>query len=66
VSEPGTAVRRAAYTVPEVAGMYGISESHVRRLIKAGTLAKVPHMGVVVRISPDELARVFGPLPYAS
>lgn len=53
---------RAAFTVGEVAEMYGVSDSHIRRLIRNGTLTKVPHMGALVRISPDEIERVFGPL----
>lgn len=54
---------RAAYTVSEVARMYAVSDFTVRRLLREGTLNKVPHMGTLVRISPDELERVFGPLP---
>lgn len=54
---------RAAFTVGEVAEMYAVSDSHVRHLIRTGVISKVPHMGSVVRISPDELERVFGPLP---
>lgn len=54
---------RAAFNVAEVAALYGISQAHVRRLVRAGTLNKVPHLGDAVRISWDELERVFGPLP---
>ncbi len=54
---------RAAYTAQEVAAMYGVSDSHIRRLLRSGTLNRVPHMGARVVISPDELERVFGPLP---
>lgn len=57
---------RAAFTVKEVAGLYGVSDTHVRRLLRSGVLNKVPHMGHLVRISPDELERVFGPLPEAA
>ncbi len=54
---------RAAFAVAEVAALYGVSESHIRRLIRDGVLMKTPHMGARVVISPDELERVFGPLP---
>lgn len=54
---------RAAYTVGEVADMYSVSASHIRRLLREGVLRRVPFMGSSVRISPDELERVFGSLP---
>lgn len=57
---------RVAFTVQEVADLYGVSNAHVRNLIRAGTLNKVPHLGHSVRVSWDELERVFGPLPEAS
>jgi excisionase family DNA binding protein len=55
--------RRAAYTIGEVAKMFAVSDSHIRRLLRDGTLQKVPYMGSSVRISPDELERVFGAIP---
>ena len=51
---------RRALTVDEVAAMYGVSTSHIRRLIRSGVLNKVPHMGTRVVISHGELDRVFG------
>lgn len=54
---------RAAFTCREVADLYGVSESKVRHLVRDGVLQRVPHMGASVRIRPDELERVFGPLP---
>jgi len=46
--------------VDEVAALYGVSTSHIRRLIRNGVLTKVPHMGNRVLISTGELDRVFG------
>jgi excisionase family DNA binding protein len=54
---------RAAYGVPEVAEMFGISDGHIRNLVKAGTLQRVPHLGRRVLIAHTELERVFGPIP---
>ena len=54
---------RAAFTVEEVADIYNVSDSHIRRLIRDGQLDRVPHMGKSVRVSWVELERVFGPLP---
>lgn len=60
--ERGTG-ERAAYTISEVARLYAVSDSHIRRLIRDGILQRVPYMGSSVRISPDELERVFGSTP---
>lgn len=48
-----------AYSVPQVAAMYGVSESHIRRMVRNGLLRRVPHMGHRVVISAGELRRVF-------
>ena len=55
---PGTDKR--ALTVDEVADLYGVSGAHIRRLVRSGTLTKVPHMGRRVLIATGELDRVFG------
>ena len=57
--QPPPADERRAFTVPEVADMYGVSAGHIRNLIRTGTLRKVPHMGTRVLISAGELDRVF-------
>jgi len=54
---------RAAYSVNEVADLYGLSPKHIHKLVRDGTLARVPHTGRMTRISVVELERVFGPLP---
>lgn len=54
---------RAAFSTLEVAELYGVSDSHVRNLVKSEVLKKVPHLGKSVRISWDELEKVLGPLP---
>ena len=51
---------RRALTVDEVAALYGVSTSHIRRLVRNGTITKVPHMGHRVLIATGELDRVFG------
>jgi excisionase family DNA binding protein len=51
---------RRALTVREVAEQFGVSEAHIRRLVRTGQLAKVPHMGTRVVIAVGELDRVFG------
>ena len=53
-------VERRAYTPTEVAKMYNVSPTHIRRLVREGVLTKVPHMGNRVLISTGELDRVFG------
>jgi hypothetical protein len=61
----GPLMTRAAYTVPQIAAMYGdVSEGHIRNLVKpGGILQRVPHMGRRVLVAHAELERVFGPLP---
>ena len=51
---------RRAFTVTEVADQLGVSVSHVRRLVEAGTIRKVPHMGRRVLIAAGELDRLLG------
>jgi hypothetical protein len=60
----GPLMTRAAYTVPQIAAMYGdVSEGHIRNLVKpGGILQRVPHMGRVL-VAHMELERVFGPIP---
>jgi excisionase family DNA binding protein len=53
---------RRALTVDEVAALYGVSTSHIRRLVRSGVIVKVPHMGQRVLIATGELDRVFGPV----
>jgi hypothetical protein len=60
----GPLMTRAAYTVPQIAEMYGdVSQGHIRNLVKAGILQRVPHMGRRVLVAHMELERVFGPIP---
>lgn len=51
---------RRALTVEQVADLYGVSTSHIRRLVRDGTIVRVPHMGRRVLIATGELDRVFG------
>ena len=57
--QPPPADERRAFTVPEVADMYGVSTGHIRKLIRNGIVQKVPHMGTRVLVSAGELRRVF-------
>ncbi len=47
-----------AYRVPAAAQRMGVSEAHLRRLVTAGAIRKVPHMGAVVLIAQHEIDRV--------
>lgn len=51
---------KQAFSVEEVAALYSVSPSHIRRMVRRGELVKVPHMGHRVVISQSELDRVFG------
>lgn len=51
---------RVAFTVAEVAGMLGVSDSQVRRLLDNGTLRKVDNLGGCVRIGRTSLVEAFG------
>lgn len=51
---------RAALTVDEVAAQFGVSPSHIRRMVSNKTLTRVPNMGHRVLIAVGELDRVFG------
>lgn len=59
MQEPQGTERRAL-TVEQVADLYGVSTTHIRRLVRSGTITKVPHMGRRVLIATGELDRVFG------
>lgn len=63
VSALADAQPRDAYRLPAAAARLGISEVFLRRLIKAGRVRPVPHMGAVVLIAQCELDRVVGNLP---
>jgi excisionase family DNA binding protein len=51
---------KMALSVDEAAAQWGCSPAHIRRLVKAGTLNVVPHMGRRVLIPTAELERTFG------
>lgn len=54
---------RASFTADEVAAMHNVSPSHIRKLIAAGTLAKVPNLGRAIRVPLTAIESVFGPVP---
>jgi excisionase family DNA binding protein len=46
-----------ALTTAQVADVLQVSPRQVQRMIAAGRLAKVPHMGALVRVAAAELER---------
>jgi excisionase family DNA binding protein len=50
----------AALTVPEVAEALRVSEWTVRQAIRNGELARIPHTGRLVRITPAAVEACFG------
>lgn len=50
-------MEKLAFTVDEAASFLGVSRWSVYRLVDAGVLAKVPHLGRSVRIARIELER---------
>ena len=54
---------RASFSADEVAAMHDVSASHIRKMVAAGTLAKVPNLGRTVRIPLVAIEAVFGPVP---
>lgn len=54
---------RASFTADEVAAMHNISASKVRKMVAAGELARVPHLGRTIRIPFQAVVDTFGPLP---
>lgn len=50
----------AVLTVPEVATLLGVSEWTIRQAIRDGHLAKVPHTGRLVRVTPAAVEACFG------
>jgi excisionase family DNA binding protein len=54
---------RASFSADEVAAMHNISASKIRKLVAAGELAKVPHLGRTIRIPYSEVVAKFGPVP---
>lgn len=52
--------RPVSVDVRTAAELTGLSEVSIRRLVRNGTLRKVPHLGSRVLIPMRELERVFG------
>lgn len=53
-------MERLAFSAAEAAQILGISTSSVYKLVEAGVLAKVPHLGSRVLIARVELERFAG------
>lgn len=54
---------RASFSPKEIADMHGVSEGLIRKMVRDGTLQRIPSFKTVVRIRTDEVERVFGPVP---
>lgn len=54
-----TESRPAALTVDQVADLVQLSPSMIRKLIAAGSLARVPNTGRKIRIATTEVERAF-------
>jgi excisionase family DNA binding protein len=50
-------MEKLAFSVAESAEILGCSENHVYRMVDAGHLARIPHMGRRVLIARIELER---------
>lgn len=59
-----TSMSKSAFSIKEVAGILGISEKTVRRLIKRGELP-ARRVGGVWRISRDAIRQLLGAEPAA-
>lgn len=51
---------KLTYTVPEVLGLLQICRTTLWKLIKKGTIKKVPDLGRKILITRDELYRFLG------
>lgn len=51
---------RLTYSTSEAAEVIGCSDDHVRSLVRQGVLAKVPHMGRLIRIRRDAVHELVG------
>lgn len=50
-------MEKLAYSAVEAAGVLGVSDEMIYRLVARGDLAKIPHLGVRVLIAKAELER---------